>query len=72
MGANHHSNGNGVSVESYPEWELSPSRPGLALKELMEFFFFKDLMVHFYQDVKVSLLFSASEPRLERKKRKRF
>lgn len=45
MGANHLSNGNGVSVESYPEWELSASRLGLALKELMDFFFFKDLMV---------------------------
>lgn len=44
MGANHLSNGNGVSVESYPEWELSASCLGLTVKELMEFY--KDLMVH--------------------------
>lgn len=28
MGANRLSNGNGVSVQSYPEWELSASRLG--------------------------------------------
>lgn len=43
MAANHLSNGNGVSVQSYPEWELSASRLGPAVTELMEFY--KDLMV---------------------------
>lgn len=64
MGANHLSNGNGVSVESYPEWELSASHLGLAVKELMEFY--RDLTVR----LKVSPVFVLSPPHLEKKRTK--
>lgn len=57
-----------MSVESYHEWELSASRLGLTVKELMEFY--EELMVRskiFCPDVKVPPLFPLSEPHLERK-----